>query len=69
MKTLIRSALVIVVAVVGSMPVQAGAASGPCDGHNGIRSAAATPTGNGVRPHRGLRRRSPRPVPLPDERR
>ena len=43
MKHIVRSLLVVAVAVAGSMPVQAsGAASNsPCDGHGGIKSASA----------------------------
>ena len=48
MKGLVRNALVAVVAIVGSMPMQAAqASSGPCDGHGGIRSASARPAGHG----------------------
>ena len=48
MKGLIRNALIAIVAIVGSMPVQAAtASSGPCDGQGGIQSASTRPAGHG----------------------
>jgi hypothetical protein len=48
-KNLVRSVLVVAVAAIGSMPVQAQAgANGPCDGHGGIRSASARPVADSV---------------------
>ena len=49
MKRLVRNLLVVAVAVLGSMPVQAGASAKqrPCVGHGGVESATAGP-GAGV---------------------
>lgn len=50
MKRLVRPVLVAAVAVIGSMPMavaHAAAANSPCDGHGGVRSAAARPAGDG----------------------
>jgi hypothetical protein len=44
MRTLLRNALVVLVAVLGWIPVLAArASSGPCDGHGGVASASAEP--------------------------
>jgi hypothetical protein len=49
MKGLLRNLLVISVAAVGSMPMQAKADSGgPCDGHGGMRTASAHPVGKSI---------------------
>ena len=49
MNRLVRPVLVAALSVVGSMPMTMAhaASNGPCDGHGGVRSAAAKPAGRG----------------------